>query len=59
MGIDKRKPQIEKRGDGTEEGCLPELNLDGNGAINFVLANIGQGSARNVKFSFVCDEEIP
>lgn len=29
---------------------------DGNGAINFVLANIGQGSARNVKFSFECDE---
>src|SRR4051794_28773146 len=25
--------------------------------LNFVLANIGQGSARNVTFSFVCDQD--
>lgn len=42
---------------GTEPHVVAYLapHPDGNGGVNFVLANVGQGPARNVKFEFVYD----
>lgn len=43
-------------------GTAPEIvaylspHTDGNGAINFVLANVGRGPAFDVTFEFECDE---
>ncbi len=43
-------------------GIAPEVvsyllpHPDGNGAVVFVLANVGKGPAFNVRFSFSCDE---
>lgn len=44
---------------GTEPEVVAYLlpHPDGNGAINFVLENIGQGLARNVKFTLNYDED--
>ena len=43
-------------------GSLPQVvayllpHPDGNGAVEFVLANVGKGPAFNVGFAFTCDE---
>lgn len=54
MGENRR---LRKAGTEPEVTAYLTPHPDGNGAINFVLANIGQGPARNVRFSFLCDEE--
>lgn len=44
---------------GTEPEVISYLapHPDGNGGVNFVLANVGQGPAFAVKFELICDEE--
>ncbi len=45
---------------GTEPKVIAYLKTDSrmNGAVNFVLANIGEGPARNIRFSFDVEESV-
>lgn len=49
--------KLRKAGTEPEVAAYLTPGPDGDGAVNFVLANIGQGPALNVKFSLECDED--
>ena len=53
----RENKKLSKAGTEPEIAAYLAPGPDGNGAVNFVLANIGQGPALNVKFSLECDED--
>ncbi|MFN3814921.1 hypothetical protein [Brevundimonas sp.] len=46
-----------------EQGASPDIvaylapHSEGNGAVEFVLSNVGNGPAYDVRFDFICDED--